>query len=253
MTTVTTRVPPSGSAAYVLDAPSLPPLLQLSLPQLAKGPLMELNLTRIGEQTSFAVPVSDEYPGIDELNGVVAVAVDDGAKEQKDGQEGTAAATAATAAASSSSSAATASATRAPLRIFCLVEAEGPTKVITFAEAPLLSAEVALVEQSSTTGKERLRLSVPHLGISLIDDSCAAASPSRLLASSQGWKPRPRTRSPNLDHAAPDRHMGPSVLLCHSSRIFVRAPVPPGTQAAGAALRLRAVAAARGRSLGGGR
>ena len=129
VTTVTTRVPPSGSAAYVLDAPSLPPLLQLSLPELAKGPLTELNLSRIGEQTSFAVPVSDEYPGID------------------DGKE------------------------RAPLRIFCLVEAEGPTKVITFAEAPLLSAEVALVEESHHSAKERFQLSVPHLGLSLIDES----------------------------------------------------------------------------------
>ena len=110
VTTVTTRVPPSGSAAYVLDAPSLPPLLQLSLPELAKGSLMELNLSRIGEQTSFPVPVSDEYPGIDELNGV---AIDDGTKEPKDGQEGTAAAAAAS---SSSVSVATATpaATRAP-------------------------------------------------------------------------------------------------------------------------------------------
>jgi len=42
--------------------------------------------------------------------------------------------------------------------------------VLTFAEAPLLSAEVALVEKH-VAAKQRLLLTVPRLGLSLIDDS----------------------------------------------------------------------------------
>ena len=54
--------------------------------------------------------------------------------------------------------------------MYCLVEAEGPTKVLTFSESPLLSAEVALVEKEAVA-KQKLLLNVPRLGLSLIDDS----------------------------------------------------------------------------------
>ena len=42
--------------------------------------------------------------------------------------------------------------------------------MLTFAEAPLLSAEVALVEKQAAA-KQKLLLTVPRLGLSLIDDS----------------------------------------------------------------------------------
>ncbi|KAL3930737.1 MAG: hypothetical protein SGPRY_001412 [Prymnesium sp.] len=46
----------AGGAAYVLEAPALPPIVKISLPQLSSGVLGEVNLTRIGEQSCFSVP-----------------------------------------------------------------------------------------------------------------------------------------------------------------------------------------------------
>ena len=50
-----TRVPPRGSAAYVLDAPSLPPIVEMCLPEVSSEPLASLNLSRIGEQVRVRV------------------------------------------------------------------------------------------------------------------------------------------------------------------------------------------------------
>lgn len=114
---MSTYAPSQGAAPYVLEAPSLPPVVQLTMPQLAPASLVEVNLTRIGEQTSFPLPTP-----FGEVR-----------------------------------------------RVYCLVEAEGPTKVLTMAEEPLLSHQAALVEDEEAVTSKYL-LSVATLGVSLLDD-----------------------------------------------------------------------------------
>ena len=58
----------------------------------------------------------------------------------------------------------------ATLRPVLIAPTTSAWQVITFAEAPLLSAEVALVERD-TSAKEKVVLTVPKFGLSLVDDS----------------------------------------------------------------------------------
>ena len=195
-----TRVPPHGSAAYVLDAPSLPPLLQICLPELASGVLAELNLSRIGEQTSFPVvsaPISASASAAASparrgsatgersrkarggggsasgSGGGSASGGGGGGGREVDGRESD----------EGSQSQEESDGEGSELRVYCLVDAEGPTKVLrvpawqpahltlltrlpyqvltylsisiyqvlTFSESPLLAAEVALVEKQAGT------------------------------------------------------------------------------------------------------
>eukprot|EP00965_Chrysotila_dentata_P027982 930391-Pleurochrysis_carterae.AAC.1 len=198
----TTRVPPRGSAAFVLDAPTLPPIVRITLPDVAPDWAATLNLSRLGEQTTFELPrpaeakshcqtaagseamhakaapdaacdarhpsdlgassltplnAAESAPSAN-VSGACALAPSASCAPGYDGDrlEGSEAAGLGVTAAqldSSDSAAAASTSDAAPPKmcLYCLVEAEGATKVLSISDQPLLSPQVR--EASAATAQ----------------------------------------------------------------------------------------------------